>query len=128
MGVKRKDRRSEGPASGENDLVQLLIERLEHYGRPDREQSALLAGTPMLAGVPVRTDLVRILADLVREYGLLDTADVLDGAITQELRIVPLTVDDREAILRALVVAPHGLQELRAVLLQEHESRRREGL
>ena len=125
--MKRRRGRSEESAS-ENDLVQRLIERLEHYGMRDREQSAPLAGAPMLAGVPVRTDLVRTLADLVREYGFLDTADVLDRVIAQELRFVPLTVDEREAILRSLVVAPYGLQELRAVLLQEHEWPVREGL
>ena len=128
MGVKRKRELSEESASGDSDLVQRLIERLEHYGKPDRERTAFLAGTPMLAGVPVRTDFVRILADLVRDYGFVDTADVLDHAIEQELRVVPLTVDEREAILRSLVVAPYGLQELRAVLLQGSESRLREGL
>ncbi len=126
--MKRRRGRSEESASGENDLVQRLIERLEHYGIPDREQSALIARAPTLAGVPVRTDLVRTLADLVREYGFLDTADVLERVIAQELRFVPLTVDEREAILRSLVVAPYGLQELRAVLRQEHEWRVREGL
>jgi hypothetical protein len=124
---KRRRERSE-EVLGDSDLVQRLIERLEHYGRPDSEQAARLAGTPMVAGVPVRADDVRILTDLVREYGFSDTADVLEGAIAQDLRTVPLTADEREDILRSLVVAPHGLQELRAVLRQEHELRRRERL
>jgi hypothetical protein len=42
--------------------------------------------------------------------------------------VLALTIDDREAILRALDDPPDSLAELRGVLLREHEWRVREGL
>jgi hypothetical protein len=42
--------------------------------------------------------------------------------------VVALTIDDREAILRALERCPYGLAELRSVLLLEQEWRVAEGL
>jgi hypothetical protein len=42
--------------------------------------------------------------------------------------VLALTIDDREAILRALGDPPDSLGELRGVLLREHKWRVREGL
>jgi len=77
-----------------------------------------------LAGVPVRKDLVKVLADLVDE----PTASLLRVAVERGTLIVALTVEDRERILRALEDCPDGLAELRGVLAAEHEWRVREGL
>jgi len=63
-----------------------------------------------------------------RDAELVDTAERLEGAYHRDARIVALEISDREAILRALEDAPAGLTELRAVLLQEHVGRQREGL
>ncbi len=43
-------------------------------------------------------------------------------------KVLALTIPERETIIRALDDAPDGLEELRAVLLQEHVGRKREGL
>ena len=81
-----------------------------------------------LAGIPVLDRLVLELARRLREAELVDTAERLEGAYHRDARIVALEISDREAILRALEDAPAGLTELRAVLLQEHVGRQREGL
>ncbi|MBA3377026.1 MAG: hypothetical protein H0U00_14650 [Actinobacteria bacterium] len=52
----------------------------------------------------------------------------LEGAWDAETKVLALTIDDREHILRALDDPPAGLAELRGVLLREHEWRRRVGL
>jgi hypothetical protein len=44
------------------------------------------------------------------------------------VQLVALTIDERAIILAALEDPPDGLAELRAVLVNEHEWRRREGL
>jgi hypothetical protein len=79
---------------------------------------------PMLAGVPVSTDLVRELAVQVDE----PTAGTLEAALDADRAVIALTVEGRERILRVLDDPPHGLSELRGVLPQEHEWRWREGL
>lgn len=63
-------------------------------------------------------------ADLVDEV----SAATLRRALETEVKILALTIDDRERILRALGDPPDGLAELRGVLLREHEWRVREGL
>jgi hypothetical protein len=78
----------------------------------------------MLAGLFVRPELVRELAGLVYE----PTSSVLELALDRNIAVVALTIDDRERILRALDDPPAGLEELRGVLLEEHEWRKREGL
>jgi hypothetical protein len=79
----------------------------------------------MLAGIRVRDDDVRELADLVDE----PTATVLRNAINRETVVLALTIHDRERILRALDDPnTDSLAELRAVLLQEHKWRVRDGL
>ena len=42
--------------------------------------------------------------------------------------MLALDIPERETIIRALDDPPAGLEELRAVLLQEHTWRQREGL
>jgi hypothetical protein len=84
----------------------------------------MLKSVPMLAGVPVDTELVRELIDRVDE----PTAGQLEGALDAGRAVVALTIADRERILRALEDCPDEPAELRGVLLREHEWRRREGL
>ena len=81
-----------------------------------------------LAGVSVLETNVAALAELLLEAGFEETADVLLLALDNEQDLVPLSIQDREAILRALDDPPLGLAELRGVLLREHEWRVREGL
>jgi hypothetical protein len=81
-----------------------------------------------LAGVPVRDPSVLELALLLRDAGLDETADRLETAYDAEVKVLALTIADREAILRALEEYPDALAELRGVLIGEHEWRRREGL
>ena len=81
-----------------------------------------------LAGIPIPARLVLKLACRLRDAELVDTAERLEGAYDREARIVALEISDREAILRALEDPPAGLEELRAVLVQEHVGRVRDGL
>ena len=59
---------------------------------------------------------------------LIFTAERLERACDREARIVALDIPDSEAILRVLEDCPDELAELRAVLLQEHVGRVRDGL
>jgi hypothetical protein len=78
-----------------------------------------------LAGLRIPDEDVRELAKLVAE----PTRSFLEKSLALETVVVALTIDDRERILRALDDArTDALAELRAVLLQEHEWRFREGL
>lgn len=56
------------------------------------------------------------------------TATILEHALANEVKVLALTIEDRERILRALDDPPGGLTELRGVLLREHEGRIRDGL
>jgi hypothetical protein len=78
-----------------------------------------------LAGVPVPDRLVLELARLVDDE---DLETKLRGAHGREIKVLALETDERETILTTLVDPPAGLEELRAVLLQEHVWRIREGL
>jgi hypothetical protein len=82
----------------------------------------------MLAGTPVRDADVLELARLLRDAGFDDVAGRLEDAYDVETKVLALTIDNREAIVRALDDPPAGLTELRGVLLREHEWRVREGL
>jgi hypothetical protein len=73
-----------------------------------------------LAGLDVPDRLVLELARCLRLQGHLDTARTLEDACQAERDFVPLTVVDREAILRALDECPYGLADLRGVLTMEH--------
>jgi hypothetical protein len=78
-----------------------------------------------LAGYPVPPTDVLELARLVNDP---DLADRLERAYGDNIRALALDIAERETIIRALEDPPAGLEELRAVLLQEHTLRRREGL
>ena len=87
-----------------------------------------MLGRVMLAGLPVPNDRVAELAELARAGGAHDLADRLEGALDDGVALLALTMDERAIILAALEDPPDGLAELRAVLLNEHEWRQREGL
>jgi hypothetical protein len=78
-----------------------------------------------LAGIPVRGDLVLELARLVDDDAL---AERLEAAYGRDVKILGLDIPERETIIRALEDPPAGPEELRGVLVREHEWRRREGL
>jgi hypothetical protein len=79
----------------------------------------------MLAGVPVRDDLVLELARLTSDEEL---AEKLERACSNEAKVLALDFQDRDSILAALEDPPPGLEELRGVLLGEREWRTRERL
>jgi uncharacterized protein with PIN domain len=69
-----------------------------------------------LRGIPVRDHDVLELARLLREAGFDETAETVEDAYDQEVKVLALTITDREAILRTLDDPPDGLAELRVVL------------
>ena len=81
----------------------------------------------MLAGVPVPAATVE-LAGIVRAAGADELADRLEVALADGVSLLALTIDEREIILAQLEDPPEGLAELGAVLMNEHEWRKREGL
>ncbi len=85
-------------------------------------------GRMMRAGIPVADKNVLELARLLRQAGFDDGAEKLEKGHDAETRVLALTIEDRECILRALDDPPAGLAELRGVLLLEHEWRVRDGL
>lgn len=78
-----------------------------------------------LAGVPIRDRLILELARLVHDEHL-ETR--LRAALANDVKLLALEVEERETILVALEDPPAGLEELRAVLLQEQVWRQAEGL
>jgi hypothetical protein len=78
-----------------------------------------------LAGIPVRAELILELARLVDDEEL---ANKLERAYAREVKVLAPDIPERETIIRALDDPPVGLEELRAVLLQEHAWRQRQGL
>jgi hypothetical protein len=78
----------------------------------------------LLAGLPVRDELVLELARLVGDD---DPASKLEDAYSREVRVLALSFSDRDLILAALEDPPPGLEELRGVLLRERKCVR-EGL
>ena len=82
----------------------------------------------MLAGVPVLAYAVAELANAVRETGADDLADRLEQALDDDVKLLALTIDERAIILASLEDPPEGLAALRAVLLNKHQWRQREGL
>jgi len=78
-----------------------------------------------LAGLRIPDEDVRELIKLVDE----PTRSFLEKSLALDSEVVALTIEDRERVLWALDdVRSEALAELRAVLLQEHEWRAREGL
>ncbi len=55
-------------------------------------------------------------------------ADRLEQALGAEVKLLALTVDERMVILNTLEDPLRALAELRAVLINEYQWRRREGL
>ena len=82
----------------------------------------------LLAGLEVPDRLVLELALCLRGSGLVESAETLEDAYDSQSGFVPLTISDREAILRALEECPFGLAELRGVLTLEHAWRVDSGL
>lgn len=82
----------------------------------------------MLAGLPVPADAAAELATLVRATGADYLADRLERATDDEVKLLALAIDERALILASLEDPPQPLAELRAVLIQEHQWRQREGL
>lgn len=78
-----------------------------------------------LAGIPIRDEGVLELARLVDDPLL---ADKLGAAHSREVKILALTIPERETIFAALQDAPPDLTELRCVLLRELTWLRSEGL
>lgn len=81
-----------------------------------------------LAGIDVRDKLIVPLAGILRDAGFVDTAERLETAYDREVRVLGLSPEEREEILRVLDDPPEGLTQLRAVLLSGFESWKREGL
>ena len=82
----------------------------------------------MLAGVDFSPEWVAELAKVVKVAGAVELADRLDRAVDDDVALLALTIDERAIILASLEDPPEGLSELRAVLLNEHQWREREGL
>jgi hypothetical protein len=68
------------------------------------------------------------LAEMVRAAGADDLADRLERGVTDSVKLLALTLDERAVILSALEDPPQELAELRAVLLADHQWRRTGGL
>lgn len=68
------------------------------------------------------------LAEIVRAVDAAALADRLEQALAGDVKLLALTIDERAVILDALDDPPDGLAELRGVLMNEHEWRKREGL
>jgi hypothetical protein len=82
----------------------------------------------MLAGLPVPDAAVNGLAELVRAAGDNDLADRLEHAVADGVALIALTLPERAVLLDVLEDPPPELVELRAVLLNDHQWRRSEGL
>jgi hypothetical protein len=82
-----------------------------------------------LAGLELPTADVVDPAVLLRRGDFADAADTIEAVVAVGLPDAALTVADRTAILLVLDERPAGrLSRLRAVLLQEHVGRVRDGL
>ena len=82
----------------------------------------------MLAGVPVLDRDVLDLTQRLREADLDDTAEVLEVAYDMARRVVALTIDDREALLRVLEMVSAGEFSGPVVLLSPSFSRKDESI
>ncbi len=72
-----------------------------------------------VAGIPIRDDLILELARLGDDDHL---AERLESAYGRDVKILGLSIPERETIIRALEDPPAGLEDLRGVLLAEHAS------
>jgi hypothetical protein len=81
-----------------------------------------------VAGIDITTiDAVKLIALLARD-GRVATADTLATAWGKDETVVGLTIDERNDVLGVLDSPPDGLRQLRAVLLEGHLWRWREGI
>ena len=78
-----------------------------------------------VAGIPLRGELILELARLVDNE---QPAGRLEGAYGRKVKVLGLSIEERETILAVLDDPPAGLEELRGVLLHEVEWQKREGL
>lgn len=62
----------------------------------------------MLAGVPVHAEGVAELANTVRASGADDLADRLEGTVTDGVKLLALTLDERALMLAALEDPPQS--------------------
>ena len=82
-----------------------------------------------LAGLTVPNHDVLERAVLLRRGGFADTAKTLEDEVAADRPDIAPTVLEREAMIWALDDPPtKALVELRAVLLEEHVGRKRDGL
>lgn len=92
----------------------------------------------MLAGLPIPSAAIAEITSLLRtnsdEHSSQTGPDLSSSPTGSSApsptrpKILALTIDERAIILAALEDPPETLSELRAVLLNEHQWRRREGL
>jgi hypothetical protein len=82
----------------------------------------------VLAGIPVRDDLVVELANRLDRAGRPEMADKLQTALTDRRKLVALKIPERDTILEVIENPPAGLEDLRDVLLSQQLWRRGEGL
>jgi hypothetical protein len=82
----------------------------------------------VIASIPVPDRQVLELAALLRQADFVATAERLEDCYDREVKVVGLSIVEREQLLRALEDGPSLFAELRGVLLQEHVWRVREGL
>ena len=80
-----------------------------------------------LAGLPVPDKLILELAQLLRDNDSEETAERLENAYDNQVKLLALSIGEREDIILALDDPPDGLEELRGVLLSEHTARIRGG-
>ncbi len=78
-----------------------------------------------LAGVPVPD---RLVLELARRVDDEDLKDRIRYALARDVKVLGLEIYEREALIRAMVDPPPGLEELRGVLPAEHVGRKRGGL
>ena len=81
-----------------------------------------------LAGTPVADRDVLELPRLARDAGFNYLVEKFEMAYDRETRVLALTIDEREMIIRTLDDPHESLAELRGVLLAEHAGRQRIGL
>ena len=81
-----------------------------------------------LAGLDIPDAEIPLLVKRLAAVGHEDAAATLTSAYTSGTDVVALTCDERDNILGVLDDPPEALCELRAVLLEQHTWRQREGL
>ena len=76
-----------------------------------------------LLGISVAADDLIWLISALRSTGDDELADLLERAVTRELRELSLAPDERDALLAALADCPGGLAGLRGALARDHADR-----